>query len=276
MDVLIHRGYYISLGFEGKHLNLMGSRGCPNKCFFCFKAMFGSKVEFRSIENIVDEIEQECERYDIPNFELSDYDFNIGTKRVYAFCHELKRRGLNLNWFCKMRVSNVTKEMLRTCRDAGMKRVAFGVESADPRVLAFMRKNIDLDQVKRVFEWTRDLGILGMAYFMIGNPGDTVESVERTLRFADELACDLPNFATVVPVPGSDLYDMAKEKGWIRSEKWDDYTQHNKRKPVMRNEALDHEQLHALAQRCKEHVRPRVEATFQKYHGHDPTYVKQL
>lgn len=276
MERYVHRGYYISLGFEGKHLNLMGSRGCPNNCFFCYKSMFGRRVTYRSISNIVDEIELECRTYDIPNFELSDYDWNIDPKRVYQFCHELNRRNLKLNWFCKMRVSNVTEDLLKTCQDAGMKRVSFGVESADERVLKLMRKNINLDKAKQVFKWTKKQGIISMAYFMVGNPGDNEESVQKTLDFCDELECDVPNFCIIVPVPGSDLYEYAVQNNWIRSNNWEDYTQHHKGLPIMRNEALSHEELKILLKKCTDHVYPRINAAFQKFHGHDPSFVKEL
>jgi len=276
MERYVHRGFYVSLGFEGKHLNLMGSRGCPNNCFFCYKSMFGRRVTYRSTTNIVDEIERECKTYDIPNFELSDYDWNINSDRVYQFCDELKKRNLKLKWFCKMRVCNVTEDLLKTCRDVGMRRVSFGVESADERVLKLMRKNIDLDQVKQVFKWTKKLGIISMAYFMVGNPGDSEESIQNSLNFCDELDCDVPNFCVVVPVPGSDLYDEAVKNGWIRSNKWEDYTQHHKGLPIMRNDVLNHEELKKKKKKCLDQVYPRIQDAFQRYHGHDPSYVKEL
>jgi radical SAM superfamily enzyme YgiQ (UPF0313 family) len=276
MENYIHRGYYVSFGFEGKHLNVMGSRGCPNNCYFCCKAMFGREVTFRSISNIIDEIERETKSYDIPNFELSDYDFNINVKHVYEFCDELKKRNLDLKWYCKMRVSNVSEDLLRRCRDAGMKRVSFGVESADKRVLNLMRKNINLDKVKQVFKWTKNLGIISMAYFMVGNPGDNEESISKTLAFCDELECDIPSFTIVTPVPGSDLFNHAFQNGWIRSSNWEDYTQHNKTLPIMRNESLSHEELFLLYKKCKTHVDNRIRDAFEKYHGHNPSYTKEL
>ena len=276
MENYIHRGYYVSFGFEGKHLNLIASRGCPNNCFFCCKAMFGRKVTYRSVNNIVDEIEQETKKYDIPNFELSDYDFTIQPKMTYEFCNELKRRTLDLKWYCKMRVNNVTEDLLRTCRDAGMRRVSFGIESADENVLELMRKNIDLNKVEQVFKWTKKLGVISIAFFMVGNPGDTEETVEKSLRFSDRLECDLPNFTIATPIPGTELYDWADKHGWIGSFNYNRYVAGNKDRPVMRNEALDYDALQRLFKKCTDHVYPRIQAAFQKYHGHNPSYIKRL
>ena len=106
---------------------------------------------------------------------------------------------------------------------AGCRLVSYGLESGSPEVLRLARKGITLEQSERAIRLTREAGILSMAYFVLGLPGENAETAERSLRFACRVDPDYVNFHIATPFPGTDLYEEARQRGWLRSDNWDDY-----------------------------------------------------
>ncbi len=196
-----------------------------------------------------------------------DDTFTLNYARVMDFCEELLSRNLDLFWCCRLRVTGVTREMIRTMARAGCIRFSVGIESVDERVLQATEKRITIREVVQALKWAKEFGILTIGNFMIGNLGDDRESVEKTLRFAlDTDEIDLPSYVILVPLPGTPVYDLGKERGWIRSFEWDEYRMNNKGLPLMRNEALTHEDIQELYARAAAAVRPRILKAFETLH----------
>jgi radical SAM superfamily enzyme YgiQ (UPF0313 family) len=226
------------------------SRGCPNYCIFCDShTIFGRKFRFRSAENIITEIEDVIQRYGITQFDFVDDTFTMDKPRVLQFCHLLETKGLNIKWICNARVNTVDFDILKRIKDCGCVRVDFGVESGEQQVINNIRKGITLEQVKTAFKISKSVGIKTMGFFMVGNPLDSKETIDKTLEFIEELDVDYPTFSLTTPYPGTELFQMAKQKGFIRHENWEEYTTTRRdvqNLPVMRTEKLDYGDMLAL------------------------------
>jgi radical SAM superfamily enzyme YgiQ (UPF0313 family) len=115
-------------------------------------------------------------------------------------------------------VDTVDREMLEAMKRAGCHTIQFGVESADEELLKQYRKRITQDQTRRTFELCREVGIRTLAHFILGLPGETRESIMRTVEYAKSLRCDYASFNVVIPQVGTDLRRMAIEKGYYHPE----------------------------------------------------------
>ncbi|MBI4831651.1 MAG: radical SAM protein [Candidatus Lindowbacteria bacterium] len=154
---------------------------------------------------------------------IYDDTFTANKKRAAEICEKILERGLKFRWDCRTRVDCVEPELLKLMARAGCSRISYGVESAEAKVLGLFNKKITVEQVERAFAWTRSAGIKILAYFMLGAPDETRDSIDRTLALSRRLSPDFAYFSIVVPYPGTDLYDHALSKGMIRSDYWKEY-----------------------------------------------------
>ncbi len=267
MDQYVHRENTVSFGFHGGNFNIITTRGCPYKCNFCDHSVFGRKTLSRNIKDVVDEIEYTARRYNIRNFDVMDDTFTLNPLRVFELCEEILRRDLRLFWASRVRVTGVSREMLEIMARAGCIRFSLGIESADERVIKYMGKGIKLEQVVHVLRWAKEFDFLTIGNFMIGNIGDDRESVAKTIKFAVETdEIDIPSFVILVPLPGTEVFEIGKRNGWIRSFDWDEYRMNSKDVPLMRNEALDYPDLQELYASAAAAVRPKIRRAFDTLH----------
>jgi radical SAM superfamily enzyme YgiQ (UPF0313 family) len=201
---------------------IITSRGCPYRCIFCSKAVFGKKYRGNSPAYIVDEIRFLKERFGVKEIKFYDDVFTLDRKRVVAICMQLKEQGMDIPWTCETRVNLVDEELLRVMRDAGCYMIEYGVESGNQRILNNLKKDISLEQAIKAFKLTHETGIETVAYFMIGSPEETPETIKETIEFAKKLDPDFIQFSTTTPYPGTELYRLAVGEGYL-PEKWDEY-----------------------------------------------------
>lgn len=195
--------------------NIITSRGCPYSCTFCFKDMWGYKWRRRSPANIIEEMELLYQRYGINGFFFNDDTFVLDRKRIFQFCDLLQRKGLDVVWYCNGRVNLMTKELLRAMYEAGCRAIAYGIESGNQQILDSMKKNQTLEQTRSVVEWTKEARINACGYFMIGMLDETKATIEQTIAFARELELDFYGFSITTPLPGTELYNAARQRGLI-------------------------------------------------------------
>ncbi len=187
--------------------DLETSRGCPGRCVYCSKAVFGSRFRSFSVQRSVDSVQQALES-GFRAFNLVDDAFSTDLPRATAFCGEILRRGLQVPWTCTngLRVDSVDAPFFRLARRAGCWLVAFGFESGDPEVLRKTGKGADLEQARLAVRWARDAGMVTIGYFMLGLPGDRPDTMRRTIRFSTTLGLDLAKYSLALPLPGTPLY----------------------------------------------------------------------
>ena len=215
---------YFDMTTESRRVSsIMTARGCPYKCAFCERYIRGGHYRMRSAESVVDEFELLITKYGCTEVVIYDDTFTANKKRAAEICESILERGLKFKWDCRTRVDCVSPDLLRLMARAGCSRISFGVESASEDVRETFNKGITIDQVSETFEWTRAAGIRILAYFMLGAPKETRESIGETLALSLKLNPDFAYYSIVVPYPGTDLYDNALKEGLIGFDYWKEY-----------------------------------------------------
>jgi anaerobic magnesium-protoporphyrin IX monomethyl ester cyclase len=193
--------------------SVMATRGCPFGCTFCqptLSAIFGRRIRKRSPEGICDELEDLKARYGLEAFMFEDSTFILEKEWVHAICDEIDRRRLGLRWCCNVRADLLDGDLLLHMKRAGLAKFNMGVESASQRVLdEIYEKGITVEGVLRAVDLARELGISVQGYFMLGAPGETLEEMERTIRFAVENHFDDAVFDITTPFPHTELWNRS-------------------------------------------------------------------
>jgi len=201
---------------------IVTSRGCPYRCIYCSKSVFGGKYRANSPMYIADEIEYLIKKFNVREITFYDDVFTLDKKRVFAICEELERRRIEIPWTCETRVNLVNEELVKKMKKAGCYMIAYGVESGDQEILNNLKKDITLEQATRAFELTHKIGLQTIAYFMIGSLGETPETIEETIKFAKKLDPDFVQFSITTPFPGTELFNLAVKEGMV-SKDWNNY-----------------------------------------------------
>ncbi len=208
-----------------RELSIMSARGCPNNCTFCqptLKMIFGPNLRYRSPKNMVDEIEQMVDTHNLDMVVFSDDTFTMNIPRTMEITDLMIKRGIDVLWRCQTRVT-ATKEVLTQMKKAGCVGVAFGVESGSQMILNNIQKGTNLDLIKQAFRYCHEVGLLTHSYTMVGNWGETKETVEATKELLKELKPFNMNVSIMTPYPGTHVYDFAKPQNLLLSEEWDNY-----------------------------------------------------
>lgn len=226
-------------------LPVLTSRGCPVGCHYCpYPVGQGLLWRWRSPGNVVDEIEHLVRDLGIQHIIFRDPMFSLNQKRVVEICDELKRRDLVFEWRCETRVDFLKEETLRAMAGAGCVGVNFGVESADVAIQAHAgRRPIAQEEFVKTIGLCRQLGIKTFAFFIIGLPGDTLETTLKTIKFAIDIRTTWVQFTAASPFIGTQLRAWAIEHHLISQ---DDYAYINSHLVLMGNENLAKAQVKVL------------------------------
>ena len=191
-------------------ITIITTRGCPFDCEFCSNAVFGVSYRERSPENVVDEVEQALSLgYNYIHF--ADDVFTLNRNRLSRICAEIKIRGLHFKWECLGRVDSIDADIAREMKEAGCDRIFFGIESADNSILRLMNKKITVEHACKAIEVARNADIKAGAFFILCYPGETDNTVLRTIRFATALPLDYLSFTLPYPLPGTALLERVKD-----------------------------------------------------------------
>ncbi len=186
------------------------TRGCTARCTYCTSPVFyGNKVRFISAEKVVREMEI-CQNLGYREIFFRDELFTASKKRVFEICERIKERKLDLTWICSSRVNNVDPDMLKVMKEAGCHLIRFGVESGAQEILDNVNKNITVDETRKAFQWCHEFDIDTHAHCMVGSPGETKETIERTIKFILEIEPTVITFGITTPYPGTPLFEEVK------------------------------------------------------------------
>ena len=186
------------------------SRGCPFHCFFCLATpVSGSKVRVRSAENIVAELRECVEKYNIRNFVFWSDIFNFDREWTLNLCKKIIESGLKITWSSNTRADTMDDEMASLMYKSGCRLVSLGVESGSQKMLDHIGKKITLDDIRNTVKILKKNKIKIYNYFVIGLPWETEETVEETVKFAIELDSNFISFYTATPLPGTKYFAYA-------------------------------------------------------------------
>ncbi len=220
------------------------ARGCPFHCFFCLATpVSGAKVRTRSPENIVAELKECVEKYNIKNFLFWSDIFNFNREWTLELCQKIIDSGLKITWSSNTRADTMDEEMARMMYKSGCRLVSIGVESGSQKMLDNIGKKITLDDIRNTVKILKKNKIKIYNYFVIGLPWETEETVEETIKFAIELDSNFISFYTATPLPGTKYFAYAMMNKLVESN-LDFRSAYYE--PVVRSEHLSKERIFEL------------------------------
>jgi len=207
---------------------IMTSRGCPCQCAFCSSsAHWGKRYRFRSPENVLAEMEHLKQSFGIEELKFQDDNLTLPRSRAEAIFQGMIDRGLDLLWNTPNGVAvwTLDEDLVRLMKKSGCYEFTLAVESGDQRVLDnIIKKPLRLEKVIEARRIAKKHGIITIAYFIIGLPGETMENIQNTLRFARELKLEYYIPFIYSPLPGSELWEVCVSQGYINDDyKYEDF-----------------------------------------------------
>ena len=204
------------------------SRGCPYACVFCSSSLiWRRRWRMRSPENVVDEMESLIQRFGPRPIMFHDDAVNANLKRLNRMCDLILERKLRIPFTCRgMRVDVIDPPSAQKLAKAGCGVVAIGIESANPKMLERIGKNLTIEKISKGIRIFREAGIQVTGQFMIGNPGETLETVKESIDFARNSDLSYNWFFPAIPVPKTELWNYVEKHGRFLVEP--DYTQFDK------------------------------------------------
>ncbi len=191
-------------------VSIIASRGCPYRCIFCSShCVFGRRVRFRSVDNVVSEIKHVINTLGYRGFNFHDDTFCVNRPRILNMCKEFSK--LDIVWRCLTRADTVDRELLKTMRDSGCREVIIGMESGSQKILNILRKGTTVELNLKAMKMVKEFMQLKVGV-IVGSPGETWETVRETEKLLKECPPDFWNVSTFMPLPGSDA--------WISPEKF--------------------------------------------------------
>jgi len=225
---------------HGKPFTIMyASKGCPFACNFC--TVRRTSFKKRSAESILKELRYVKGHFGLRTVSFFDETFTIDKKRVVELCDGINQEKLNIKWYCNTRVELVSRELLQKMRDGGCRGIAFGVESGSQKILDNVEKGNTVEEAEQAIKMTKQAGVKAYCSFIIGLPGEDWSTVRETIAFVKRTRPTGAQFNVAVPYPGTPMYDLAVEKGWVKpSLDWRELYQHESN---MRTHLLTYEEL---------------------------------
>ena len=193
---------------------LMSSRGCPYHCAFCDRSVFGTQYRMRSVDNILDEMEELIHKYGAREIRFFDDTITVKKKKVFELVDKMKERKINVPWTAQSRVDAITPEILMKLKEGGCWQLLIGIESADDRMLKIMNKGITVSQTSQAVKLMNKYKMGIRADFLVGVPGETKESLQKSLNFILTHDLDYVYFNKFVPFPGIELTKLLEQKGF--------------------------------------------------------------
>ena len=227
LDNIPFPSYDIFMKPEIKHVLMITSRGCPNKCTFCCLDVLSRRLwRPRSPKNVAEEVEFIVKKYPwVERIEFIDDTFTLDNQRVIEICKELIRRKIKIKFQCQGRIKPVSREMFYWMEKAGFDQIGFGIETGSKKILASINKGITQEDCINALNILKEFKKLKVAkYLIVGLPGETWETVKETIEFIKKLQrIKRMEYFYASPLwvyPGTAVYELAKSKGVVDDSYW--------------------------------------------------------
>ncbi|GGD74217.1 hopanoid biosynthesis associated radical SAM protein HpnJ [Caballeronia grimmiae] len=212
------RNYFIGY-LNYPYVSLYTGRGCRSRCTFCLwpQTVGGHRYRVRSVENVLAEVRWIRENMpEVKEIMFDDDTFTDFKPRVEEIARGLGKLGVT--WSCNAK-ANVPYSTLRIMKDNGLRLLLVGYESGDDQILLNIKKGLRTDIARRFSDDCRTLGIKVHGTFILGLPGETKETIEKTIRYAKEINPHTIQVSLAAPYPGTALYRQAVDSGWLAENK---------------------------------------------------------
>ena len=204
--------YFNPLVKKIPYTTMITSRGCPAQCTFCtVPTFYGSKIRARNEDLVLKELE-EIRKQGYKEVWIRDETFTVYKKRNENICKEMIKRKLNLSWLCNARVGTVDKDMMKLMKKAGCHMIKFGVESGVQQILNNVKKGINVKKTEETFSWANEIGMDTHAHMMLGMPGESRKTIEKSIDFAKKIKPNTVSFGICTQYAGTPLYYDVLEK----------------------------------------------------------------
>lgn len=247
---------------ERNFATMITSRGCPYHCIYCDRVnRMGSLWRSVTNQKVVEEIKELYYRFGVKEIMFFDDEFIIERGKILELCEMISALKLPLVWECRARVDLVDLKLLGAMKKSGCYRIRFGFESGDNGILRLLKKGITVEQSKECARITKESGIEIFGYFMLGCPGETKQTMEKTIELALSIDPDFAVFSKVILIPGSELFDWAVREDLIASDYWERFFagEHKNTAPSLSSKELSELEIEAGLRQANRrfYLRPR-------------------
>jgi anaerobic magnesium-protoporphyrin IX monomethyl ester cyclase len=233
------RTYFINTPHGSPFTIIYASKGCPYSCIFCTER--NTVLKKRSAKSILDELKYLTRNFGIRTVSFFDETFTIDASRVTALAESIAKEKLGIKWYCNSRVDLVSEGLLKKMYEGGCRGISFGIESGSQKVLDLAEKGTKIEQAELAIRSAKATGMKVHCSFILGLPGENWNTIRETIAFVKRTLPTGAQFNVAVPYPGTRLYEIALNKGWIRKGvSWQDMFQHE---AVMSTKELSCEDL---------------------------------
>jgi radical SAM superfamily enzyme YgiQ (UPF0313 family)/predicted glycoside hydrolase/deacetylase ChbG (UPF0249 family) len=200
--------------------SLVTSRGCTGKCIFCDRSTFGNVIRMHSAEYVADMMEKLQKDFGIRGIIFEDDNFMLSEERLFNLARFIKRRKIKIYWSALSRIDTVTEEKLKIAKSCGCWQILYGIESGSQKILDFYKKGITLEQIKKAVYLTKNCGLYVKGFFMLGNPLESVRTLQETRDLIKSLPLDDISLTYFTPYPGADIWGKVGQFGKFE-QNWD-------------------------------------------------------
>lgn len=202
---------------------IITTRGCPMRCTFCAShGVHGRKIRTHSIEYMMNHIDWLVENYGVNHLLIEDDMFNFKSERTIEFCKTLYNKypeHFTIEFPNGLAVWNLTDETVENLKKIGLKTVTIAIESGNPYVQKnILKKNLYLEKIKEKVKLLKKYKISIRCFYIIGFVGETIEMMNDTIKYANDLNINWSEIKVFTPLVGSEMYDLAKEKGYLSED----------------------------------------------------------
>ncbi len=198
----------------------ISSRGCPYTCSYCDRSVFRRSFRYNSSEYLYEHTSYLRQRFGVRHINFYDDQFTFNRQRVEDFTRMMIDHPLGITYNCAVRAEHIDFDLLRMMKESGCWMISLGIETGDPNLLAQHRQNADLEMLAEKIRLIKKAGIRTKGLLMMGLPGETEKSIQRSMAYVFSLPIDDFNLAKFTPFPGSPIYENIHQLGEFE-EDWE-------------------------------------------------------
>jgi radical SAM superfamily enzyme YgiQ (UPF0313 family) len=220
-------------------VSISTSRGCPYECIFCDNNVFGKKIRFFSPEYVIKEIEEVIFEFNAREIMFVDDTFPCSKKRFIKILEGMIEKKIGIKWSCMANVNDLDEEVVKLMKTAGCWQIAIGIESGDDEILKKIKKKTNTEKIAKIANIINQKGIFIKGFFMMGHPGETEKTMEKTRIFALSLPLSDVTCTLATPISGSEFYEMAQSGVYGKFDSNTNTSKLNYWEPVFLPKGLD-------------------------------------